>query len=88
MFSPSRKEEKRKKVEETRRSERLTKRSSKHDIPLDLGLSVFHLLEQPSVSNDSSGVSNLLAGLVETGDNSNDRSFWDVGELGDLLKGL
>ena len=78
----------RRETDKARRRRELTKRSSKHDVPLDLCLSVLHLLEQPRVSDDARGIADLLTRLVESGDDSDDRPLGHVCELRDLLERL
>jgi hypothetical protein len=64
------------------------KGSSKDDVSSDCDLSLLHLLEQVSIANDSSGVSDLHTCLVKTGDDSDDCSLGDVSKIRDLAEWL
>lgn len=64
------------------------KRSSKDNVPLDERLRLLHLGHEFSVSDDTCRVAHFVAGLVKTGDDSNDGALCDIGKFCDLLERL
>lgn len=62
--------------------------SSKHNIPPNERLRLFHLVEQLGITNDPRRVPDFPTRLVQTSDDAYNSTFLNIGDLRDLLERL